>query len=58
MKMDAGKLNPKDNYLSDWMGVPVSGQLPKQLAGHGERVIGVTGRKGINMDAIGLIVIP
>jgi len=58
MKLDQGRINAKDNYLTGWIGTPVSGELPKQLAGHGERVVGVCGRKGLNMDAIGLLVEP
>lgn len=58
VRMENGRPNAEDNYLSDWIGQPVSHQLPKQLAGHGERVIGVCGRKGLNMDAIGLVIIP
>jgi hypothetical protein len=47
----------KDTYLSDWFGTPIDDQ-PTQLAGHGERVIGICGRKGLNVDALGLVVLP
>lgn len=58
MRLDDGRIDPKDNYVSDWLGTPSSGTLPKQLGGHGEHVIGICGRKGLNMDAIGLILRP
>ena len=53
-----GVLDPKDRYLTPWIGTPSSGSAPKQFAGHGERVVGVCGHKGMNYDAIGLMIIP
>ncbi|HEY8750730.1 MAG TPA: serine protease [Tepidisphaeraceae bacterium] len=58
MRVDGGRIDTTDNYLSDWIGQPISGLPPKQLAGHGEHVVGVCGRKGLNMDAVGLLVLP
>lgn len=56
IRLNQTTLDPKDTYLSDWIGEPSSGEPPKQLAGNGEHVVGVCGRKGINMDAVGLLV--
>jgi hypothetical protein len=50
-----GKLDPSDTYTSDWIGIAATGE-PKQLAGKGERVIGICGRKGVFMRAIGLVI--
>lgn len=58
MRLVKGKPNPADQYTSDWIGRPSSGQRPKLIAGHGERVVGVCGRKGMNCDALGLVIIP
>ena len=57
MRQVKGKPNPADQYTSDWIGRATSGQRPKLIAGHGERVVGVCGRKGMNCDALGLVII-
>jgi hypothetical protein len=49
------KLDSSDTYTSDWVGQAAKGK-PKQLAGNGERVIGIRGRKGVFVRAIGLVV--
>ncbi len=54
----SGVLDPRDRYLTPWIGTPSSGGAPKQFAGRGERVVGVCGHKGLNYDAIGLMIIP
>ena len=54
MRYDGAALHPDDQYTSDWCGAPVRSN-PIQLAGHGERVIGVFGRQGLNRDAFGLL---
>ena len=52
-----GHLDPADSYKSDWIGT--SAHLPvHQLAGNGEKVIGIYGRYGMNMDGMGLILGP
>ena len=50
-----GKLDASDTYTSDWVGQAAKGK-PKQLAGNGERVIGIRGRKGVFVRAIGLVI--
>ncbi len=49
-----GRISPADTYQSDWCGTP-GGRPTRQLAGHGETVIGVFGRQGRNLDAMGLV---
>ena len=51
---DGTQTHPEDTYMSDWLGTPIDDQ-PTQLAGHGERVIGIHGRRGLNFDALGLV---
>lgn len=58
VRSNGGQLDLRDIYLSEWFGQPSSNLPPKQLAGHGEHVIGVGGRRGINMDAVALVVQP
>jgi hypothetical protein len=53
-----GVLDLNDRYSSPWLGTPGSGSPPKQFAGKGEHVVGICGRRGLNYDAIGLVVIP
>lgn len=49
-------LDPSDTYQSDWIGTP-SGIHQKQLGGeNGQIVLGTCGRKGLNLDALGLLV--
>jgi prepilin-type processing-associated H-X9-DG protein len=57
IRWDGQKTDPTDTYLSNWLGTPVDLE-PTQLAGHGERVIGIYGRRGLNFDALGLVVQP
>lgn len=46
------------HYLSDWVGGPPSGITRVSLGGHGERVLGTFGHKGLNLDAVGLVFAP
>lgn len=52
-----GQIDSTDTYTSDWIGTP-QGQKQTQLAGNGERVLGIHGRKGLNVDALGLLLAP
>ncbi|HUQ69245.1 MAG TPA: hypothetical protein VM165_06970, partial [Planctomycetaceae bacterium] len=54
---DDGTLDPTDSYTSDWIGQP-SGKLPVSLDGQGKKVLGLYGRRGNTMDAIGLLIEP
>jgi hypothetical protein len=51
---DAGALDPADSYTSEWMGKP-SGRQTQMLAGDGTKVIGICGRQGLILDAVGLV---
>lgn len=54
MRQNGDHISPNDHYMTDWLGTPVDDH-PVQLAGNGERVIGICGRKGLNFDALGLV---
>ena len=47
-------LNTADTYDSPWFGNPSVGAT-YLLGGTGERVVGIYGRRGLNVDALGLI---
>ncbi len=49
-------LSVKDSYESDWIGEP-TGDTTTVLGGRGEFVIGIYGRKGMNVDALGLLLL-
>jgi len=49
-----GKLDPSDQYTSPWIGFPTGGPT-KTLGGSGAAVIGLFGRNGAVLEAIGLI---
>ena len=55
MKMTDSGVDVNDSYLSPWFGYS-AGANRAQLTGHGQRVIGIFGRQGMNMDAIGLLI--
>lgn len=52
-----GHADAQDTYTSDWLGT-ADDTPPKTLGGHGEIVVGVCGRRGMNQDAIGLVLKP
>jgi ATP-dependent protease ClpP protease subunit len=52
-----GRIDASDSYKSDRIGTPC-GLAMNQLAGKGETVIGVFGRYGMNMAAVGLVLAP
>jgi hypothetical protein len=49
-----GTLDPADTYTSDWLGAPAGGASNK-LSGGNRRVIGIQGRRGAVIDALGLV---
>ena len=49
-----GTLDPADTYTSDWLGAPAGGASSK-LSGGTRRVIGIQGRRGAVIDALGLV---
>ena len=52
-----GRSNPIDTYTSQWLGTPDDNDA-KTLGGDGAAVMGLEGRRGLNQDAIGLIILP
>jgi hypothetical protein len=52
-----GGIDTNDSYTSPWIGSP-AGAHQQQLGRAHEKVIGTFGRKGLNVDAIGLLVVP
>lgn len=49
-----GGLDPKDGYVSPWI-AGVDGALETRTGGTGARIVGLTGRRGADLDAIGLV---
>lgn len=54
MRFDGTTLHPEDQYTTAWCGAPARSETV-QLAGNGQRVIGIFGRQGLNRDAFGLM---
>lgn len=54
MQIEAGRLNPDKTYSSSWLGGRDGGRA-RRLAGDGKPVVGIVGRCGLEMDAIGLV---
>jgi hypothetical protein len=51
----AGKLDSSKSYKSEWLGKP-TGRKVRTVDGGGATVIGIHGRRGAVVDAIGLVV--
>lgn len=49
-----GRLDSSDSYTSPWLGSP-TGKPVKTIGGNGTPVVGIVGRQGAVLDAIGLI---
>ena len=54
MRVDGDRLDPSDLYLSAWQGGHGGGG-PRLIGGAGLLIAGICGRKGSDVDAIGLI---
>jgi hypothetical protein len=50
-----GSLDPADTYTSDWLGAP-AGNPPQTLTSGQSPILGIHGRKGAVIDALGLVV--
>ncbi len=50
-----GSLDPSDSYMSPAIGNP-AGHTPVVLGGTGAPVVGIHGRRGIVLDAVGLVI--
>lgn len=54
---DDGRLDPKDSYISEWLGARARGRRkPQVLSGGGDPIIGIHFRKGLVVDAMALVV--
>lgn len=53
-KQDNTQVDLSDSYESDWLGVPAN-QPTATLGADGRAVMGIYGRKGLIMDALGLV---
>ncbi|MCR9231416.1 MAG: hypothetical protein NXI29_10420 [bacterium] len=51
---DDGQLDPNDSYTSEWLGTPSGKEVPV-IEGAGKQVIGIHGRRGAVLDALGLV---
>ena len=49
-----GSLDAADTYTSDWLGTP-SGNAAQKLTSGDQPIVGIHGRKGAVMDAVGLV---
>ena len=52
-----GKPDPSDQYTGEWLGNKLDQAKTVKIAGDGSQVIGICGRKGLTLDAVGLIVL-
>lgn len=55
VRLKDGKVAADDTYMSDWIGTPAGQQTT--LAGKGETVVGICGRKGLFLESLGLVVV-
>ena len=53
MRVRGDRLDPRDSYQSPWLGGKGGGAI--DLAGSGNPVVGIHGRHGLDLDAVGLI---
>jgi hypothetical protein len=53
MRITASGLDVNDSYQSPWYGKQIGAQT--HLGGAGQMVVGATGRKGLNVDRLGLV---
>lgn len=54
MRIEDGRLNTRDKYVSDWIGTP-EGSHQKTINCDGAQVVGIFGRGTAVVDAIGLV---
>ena len=57
MRLRDGHLDPTDKYTSELVGFPDAGQTPQMLGGDGRTVVGLCGRQGLNLAAVGVVVV-
>jgi hypothetical protein len=56
MRFKGGQPVKNDTYCTDWIGEP-SGPVSYLLGGDGAVVVGIYGRRGLNVDSLGLILL-
>ena len=56
MKIKGDRLDPSDSYTSPWLGDPQGGG-PQHVPNDGHLVVGLKGRSGENVKALGLIIL-
>lgn len=56
VRSNNGKISSSDHYFTRWYGT-VESNSRTQMAGHGEKVIGLFGRAGHYVDALGLVIV-
>jgi hypothetical protein len=54
VRVSDGKIEAKDTYTSQWYGIP-TGHYQRTLGNNGQAVIGIFGRRGLNLDAVGIV---
>ncbi len=54
VRHENGLLEANKSYMSDWFGVP-TGHFQQTLGNNGQPVVGIFGRSGMNLDAVGLV---
>ncbi len=57
MRIRDGRLDPKDFYETEWIGGKGGGG-EQTIGDNGKWVIGIHGRQGLDLDAIGLVSAP
>jgi len=57
MRLDGERLTPADSYRSEWLGKP-TGRATRLIDGKGAKVVGLCGRRGLAVEAIGLVTAP
>jgi hypothetical protein len=55
-QLPGGEIDPKETYVSDWVGEKSATRAAVKLGGEGTIVLGVFGRRGAVLDALGLLV--
>jgi len=55
-RLKDGRPDPADQYDGEWIGAAPGGAQPTLLGGGGVKIIGVCGRRGLNLDAVGLLI--
>ena len=55
MQVDGGRLDPRRRHESSWLGTDAGAKETRYLGGGGKFVVGIVGRSGLHIDALGLV---